>query len=89
MQRALSAAEAQLAKTYKAAITGLRNKADSSGLEAAQKAWTAYRDSQCTAEYAMWGGHSDATRPVLLSCRLKLTKQRIQTIQDIYLSGDD
>jgi uncharacterized protein YecT (DUF1311 family) len=57
--------------------------ADAERLRKAQRAWIAYRDAHCNAEFELWeggtGGHI-----ALPQCRLTLTKARTAEIQETY-----
>lgn len=48
-------------------------------LAAAQSAWLAYRDAQCEAVGASYGGGS-GTGIAIASCRIELTRDRIETL---------
>lgn len=48
-------------------------------LDAAQNAWAAYRQSQCDYKGAMFGGGS-GTGIAIRGCRIRLTRQRTETL---------
>ena len=59
---------------------------DASRLRKAQRAWLAYRDAHCDAEVKLYEGGS-ITHIVLPQCRLTLTKNRAEEIQETYDNG--
>ena len=48
-------ADAELNRVYKQVLKDLDSE-DAARLHKAQRAWVLYRDAQCDAEYALWGG---------------------------------
>ena len=75
-------ADAELNRIYKLAFTGLDEKA-TENLRKAQRAWMVYRDAQCDAEYAKWGGGSGGPA-AHLSCLLRLTRLRTRELHKTY-----
>lgn len=77
--RAFRAADAELNRTYAAAL----RRSDARGrvlLRGAQRAWIAYRDAECRFQASESEGGT--LYPVeLLSCELDLTKDRTRTLQ--------
>ena len=55
-------AAGELTRIYKLAFKGL-DENETENLKKAQRAWIAYRDAQCEAEYAKWDGGSGGQRP--------------------------
>ncbi|HET6934674.1 MAG TPA: lysozyme inhibitor LprI family protein [Candidatus Angelobacter sp.] len=78
----LKKADAELNKIYKAALADLEGK-DAVKLRKAQRAWMAYRDAQCDAEYGTWGGGSGGPA-AHLACLGRLTHQRTAEIRETY-----
>ena len=56
---------------------------DEQNLKAAQRAWIAYRDAACKAEYGLDGGSGGPNAHAM--CIVRLTKQRSTELQDAYL----
>jgi len=56
---------------------------DAALLRKAQRAWLAYRDAQCEAEHALWGGGTGGPA-ALMSGKVELTRQRTAEIQNTY-----
>jgi uncharacterized protein YecT (DUF1311 family) len=75
-------ADAELNRIYKLAFTGLDAKA-ADNLRKAQRAWIVYRDAQCDAEYAKWGGGSGGPA-AHLACLLRLTQLRTRELHKTY-----
>jgi uncharacterized protein YecT (DUF1311 family) len=75
-------ADAELNRIYKLAFTGLDEKAEQN-LRKAQRAWIIYRDAQCDAEYAKWGGGSGGPR-AHLECLSRLTQLRTRELHKTY-----
>lgn len=75
-------ADAELNRIYKSVLKDL-NSADVPGLRKAQRAWVVYRDAQCNAEYALWGGGTGGSAGHL-HCLLSLTQQRISYFKEFY-----
>lgn len=78
----LKKAEAEVNKIYQLSVKKLEPD-DAALLRKAQRAWLAYRDAQCEAEHALWGGGTGGPA-ALMSCRVELTRQRVAEIQNIY-----
>jgi uncharacterized protein YecT (DUF1311 family) len=75
-------ADAELNRVYTRALKDL-DSADAAQLRKAQRAWISYRDGQCNAEYALWGGGTGGSAGHL-HCLLKLTQQRIGYLEEFY-----
>jgi uncharacterized protein YecT (DUF1311 family) len=76
-------ADLDLNKTYKLALKDLQE-SDAALLRKAQRAWIAYRDAQCDAEYAKWGGGSGGPGGHL-QCLATITEERIVRLRKTYL----
>ncbi|SRR5712692_7537124 len=78
----LKKAEAEVNKIYQLTVKKLQPD-DAALLRRAQRAWLAYRDAQCEAEHALWGGGTGGPA-ALMSCKVELTRQRVAEIQNTY-----
>ncbi len=78
----LKKADAKLNRVYQLAEKKLQPD-DAALLRKAQRAWLAYRDAQCEAEHALWGGGTGGTA-ARMSCSLELTRKRAAEIQNTY-----
>lgn len=76
--------ENELDDTYKKALVGRPESDVRTSLEKAQEAWVAYRQANCDAEYATYKGGSMASNMSAI-CEIRLTRQRIQELNYIYL----
>lgn len=79
---ALKRADTELNRSYQQALKNL-NMADGERLRIAQRAWAAYRDAQCKAEFELWDGGTGG-QIALPQCMLKLTKRRTTEIKETY-----
>lgn len=75
-------ADAELNRIYKLAFKGLDEK-ETENLKKAQRAWVIYRDAQCDAEYAKWGGGSGGPA-AHLECLGRLTRLRTRELHKTY-----
>ena len=75
-------ADAELNRIYKLAFKGLDPK-EADNLKKAQRAWVIYRDAQCDAEYAKWGGGSGGPA-AHLDCLYRLTRLRSRELHKTY-----
>jgi uncharacterized protein YecT (DUF1311 family) len=85
------AADADLNRYYRAAITRLRGEEEgkaAEGLVAAQRAWIKYRDAECGAVYDDWSGGS-IRNVMALGCQTRLTRLRTYTIWSHWLTYMD
>jgi uncharacterized protein YecT (DUF1311 family) len=78
----LKKAEVELSRVYHLTMKKLEP-ADAVLLRKAQRAWLLYRDAQCEAEHALWGGGTGGPA-AFVSCKLELTGQRTVEIQHAY-----
>jgi uncharacterized protein YecT (DUF1311 family) len=78
----LKKADAELNTVYRLALKKLEAD-DAALLRKAQRAWLAYRDAQCEAEHALWGGGTGGPA-AWMSCKLGLTSQRTAEIRNTY-----
>jgi len=79
---AFEQSDAQLQALY-ASIGPRLDDGDRARLAAAETAWTAYRDSNCAAEQALYDGGSIA--PLIhFACLAKLTDERIGELKRVY-----
>ena len=67
----------------KAALLSKRAEARLPQLEAAEKAWTAYRDAQCQAEAGLNAGGSIVPL-VVARCRTGLARRRAEELKAVY-----
>lgn len=58
------------------------------GFEASQKAWSAYREAECSAVYAYWSGGTIRTAKDL-ACRIRLTRLQAHTVWQEWLTFAD
>jgi uncharacterized protein YecT (DUF1311 family) len=78
--------EAELNASYQNALQRWGNDpASLAALRKAERAWIAYRDANCEAEYATYGSGSMGPN-VAAFCRIRLTRDRLDEIKRIYLS---
>ncbi len=82
MSNAYEKADADLNRIYKLAFKGLNEK-ETENLKKAQRAWVMYRDAQCDAEYAKWGGGSGGPA-AHLGCLVRLTQLRTRELHKTY-----
>jgi uncharacterized protein YecT (DUF1311 family) len=75
-------ADAELNRIYKLAFKGLNAK-EADNLKNTQRAWIAYRDGQCDAEYAKWEGGSGGPA-AHLACLYRLTQLRTRELHKTY-----
>jgi len=81
--KALSKSDAELNRIYGQIVARLGNDAATKGkLVAAQRAWIAFRDADCTFRAASVEGGSIHPMVVTL-CRKDVTDQRIQTLKPL------
>lgn len=78
----LKKADAELNKVYRLTLKKLEAD-DAALLRKAQRAWLAYRDAQCEADRALWGGGTGGPA-AWMSCKLELTSQRTAEIRNTY-----
>jgi uncharacterized protein YecT (DUF1311 family) len=78
----LKKADTELNGVYRATVKKLHPE-DAILLRKTQRAWLAYRDAQCAAEHALWGGGTGGPA-AWMSCKLELTRQRTAEIQNTY-----
>jgi uncharacterized protein YecT (DUF1311 family) len=76
----------QIAKTDDANSSTANSSANQSGLKAAEKAWLAYRDAECTAEGATMDGGT-GTGGVIIGCKTRMTEARTAEINSQYLTN--
>jgi uncharacterized protein YecT (DUF1311 family) len=81
-QAAFHQADAQLQAIY-SSIGPRLDDDDRARLAAAERAWTAYRDSNCAAEQALYEGGSIAPQ-IQFACLAKLTDDRIGELKRVY-----
>ena len=84
-------ADAELNRYYKAAIKRLRDErelASEQQLVQAERAWVAYRTSECGAVYENWIGGS-IRGSMALECQIRLTRMRTYTIWRHWLTYMD
>jgi uncharacterized protein YecT (DUF1311 family) len=75
-------ADTELNRVYQETLKKLQP-TDAQLLRKAQRAWLAYRDAHCDAQYRLYTGGSIA--PVILAqCRATLTAQRATEIKESY-----
>jgi uncharacterized protein YecT (DUF1311 family) len=80
---ALKKADAELNRVYQKTLKELPAE-DGTRLRKAQRAWLAYRDTQCDAAQKRYAGGSIA--PVVFAqCRLTLTQGRLREIEETYI----
>jgi uncharacterized protein YecT (DUF1311 family) len=77
--------DAELNEVYQKALKRWNKADDVKRLRKAQRAWISYRDENCTAEYGTYEGGTMASN-MFGFCKIRLTRQRIREIKDIYLS---
>jgi len=77
-------ADADLNSVYQATLRKLKPD-DAALLKKAQRAWLAYRDAHCDAQYHLFAGGSIAAVS-LTQCRATLTAARAKEIKDSYTS---
>jgi uncharacterized protein YecT (DUF1311 family) len=75
----LKKADTELNRSHLQALKKLKT-ADAERLRKAQRAWVAYRDAHCNAEFELW----DAGHVALPQCKLTLTKARTAEIEETY-----
>ncbi|HXA85109.1 MAG TPA: lysozyme inhibitor LprI family protein [Candidatus Dormibacteraeota bacterium] len=75
-------ADAELNRIYKLTFKGLEVK-ESDNLKKAQRVWIIYRDAQCDAEYAKWGGGTGGPA-AHLGCLFRLTQLRTRELHKTY-----
>ena len=75
-------ADTDLNRTY-AQILSVLDTADRQRLQKAEKAWVAYRDAACEAEYALWGGGTGGP-PAQLACVDAETRHHLSYLQVSY-----
>ena len=80
----LKKATTELNRVYRSTLKKLEP-TDAVLLRKAQATWAAYRDAQCEAEYALWGGGTGGPA-AMMSCKLELTQERTKEIQNTYLN---
>jgi uncharacterized protein YecT (DUF1311 family) len=78
----LRKADAEVNRVYRLTVKKLQPD-DAAFLRKAQRAWLAYRDAQCEAEHALWGGGTGGPA-ARMSCSLELTRKRAAEIQNTY-----
>jgi len=64
-------------------IVRVLNGPERTGLVNAERAWVSFRDSQCSAEFALYGGGTGGP-PAELVCRWKLTRERTASLRQSY-----
>jgi uncharacterized protein YecT (DUF1311 family) len=74
--------DAELNRTY-ARIMSVLDTADQQRLRKAERAWVAYRDASCDAEYRLWDGGTGGP-PALLACLDGETRRRLEHLQTTY-----
>lgn len=82
LAKELKKADAELNSVYHSFVKRLEPD-DAILLRKAQRAWLGYRDAQCQAEHALWGGGTGGPA-ALMNCKLELTRQRTTEIQNTY-----
>ena len=80
----LKKADSELNRVYQATVKKLPPD-DVALLRKTQRAWLAYRDSQCEAERALMSEGTNAPA-TWMSCKLELTRKRATEIQTTYQS---
>jgi len=75
-------ADADLNSVYQATLKKLKPE-DAALLKKAERAWVAYRDAHCDAQYHLFAGGSIAAVS-LTQCRTALTAARAKEIKDSY-----
>jgi uncharacterized protein YecT (DUF1311 family) len=75
-------ADAELNRIYKLAFKALDEK-EAENLKKAQRAWIIYRDAQCDAEYAKWGGDSGGPA-AHMGCLARLARLRTRELHKTY-----
>jgi uncharacterized protein YecT (DUF1311 family) len=80
--RELKKADAEINRVYQSTMNKLQPD-DAALLRKAQRAWLAYRDAHCEAEYAFWDGGTGGPA-ARMSCKLELSRQRTAEIQNTY-----
>jgi uncharacterized protein YecT (DUF1311 family) len=78
----LKKADAEVNRVYHSTVKRLQAD-DAALLRKAQRAWLAYRDAQCEAERALWGGGTGGPA-AWMSCKVELTRQRTAEIENTY-----
>jgi len=76
--------DAALNATYRLALQRWKNPQFSARLRKAERAWIAYRDANCDAEFASYDGGTIAPNAYAL-CRIRLTRNRIEEIKRTYM----
>ncbi|HXA46096.1 MAG TPA: lysozyme inhibitor LprI family protein [Burkholderiaceae bacterium] len=74
--------DVRLNKIYKRTLTKARELGYESSLQTAQRAWLTYRDAACNYEGAAGAGDGTAAGLYVLSCKLDLTKQRADRLEE-------
>ena len=82
LTKELKKADAEVGRLYDLTMKKLQPD-DAALLRKAQRAWLAYRDAHCEAEYALWGGGTGGPA-ARMSCKLELTRERTVEIQNTY-----
>jgi uncharacterized protein YecT (DUF1311 family) len=80
-------ADAELNSAYRAALKDVGDnysKRDIENLQDAERAWIAYRDAQCKAQYELFGGGSGGPNEKL-GCMIDMTSKRTAEIKRVYL----
>lgn len=80
-QSQYTAADQALNQAYKALTRRVTQPAAKAKLITAQKAWIAYRDADCAAQYQLYEGGS-MRNVVLLGCKRQRTEERTQALHD-------
>jgi len=83
LAKELKKADAELNRVYRLALKDLQAD-DAALLRKSQRAWIAYRDAQCEAERALWGGGTGGPA-AWMNCKSELTSQRTAEIKNTYL----
>jgi uncharacterized protein YecT (DUF1311 family) len=78
----LKKADAEVNRIYHSTLKKLQPD-DAAFLRKAQRAWLAYRDAQCEAEHALWGGGTGGPA-AWMSCKVELARQRAAEIENTY-----
>jgi uncharacterized protein YecT (DUF1311 family) len=82
LSKAKDASDAKLNSVYERLRSKLEGE-DADNLLETQRIWTKYRDANCSAERALYGGGT-AAHPAYLACIEAMTRARIKELQITY-----
>ena len=85
LAKVLKKVDLQLNDTYQKSLKTVEDSAqDGQNLRDAQRAWIAYRDAACKAEYDLWGGGTGGPNAHTI-CIIRITRQRTTDLHKTYL----